>query len=50
MRTFLDVIEQIDPYFNVSYILQINQTVERFPGKDFIKEFLDGIEIVRLFK
>jgi len=46
----LDVIEQTDPYFSVSYVLQINQTVERFPGKDLIKEFPDGVEIVRLFR
>ncbi len=50
IQTFLDVIEQTDPYFNASYILQINQTVERYPGKDLIKEFPDGVEIVRFFK
>ncbi len=49
-RTFLDVIEQTDLYFSASYILQINQTVERYPGKDLIKEFSDGVEIVCLFR
>jgi len=46
----LDAIEQTDPYFNASYILQINQTAKRFPSKDLTKEFPDGIEIARLFK
>jgi len=46
----LDAIKQTDPYFNASYILQINQTVERFPGKDLTKEFLNGVEITRFFK
>jgi len=50
IRAFLDAIEQTDPYFNASYVLQINQTAERFPGKDFTKEFPDGVEIARLFK
>ncbi len=50
IRTFLDVIEQTDPYFNVSYVLQINQTAERFPGKDLIKEFPDSVEIACFFK
>jgi len=36
-RTFLDAIEPTDPYFSASYVLQINQTAERFPGKDLIK-------------
>ena len=49
-RAFLDAIEQTDPYFNASYILQINQTAERFPGKDLTKEFPDGVEIARLFR
>jgi len=49
-RAFLDYIEQTDPYFSVSYVLQINQTAERFTGKDFTKEFPDGVEITRLFK
>src|SRR6266699_3218141 len=49
-RAFLDVIEQTDPYFNASYVLQINQTAERYPGKDLTKEFLDGVEIARLFR
>ena len=47
---FLDTIEPTDLYFNANYVLQINQTVERFLGKDFIKEFLDSVEIIRLFK
>src|SRR6266566_7105540 len=50
IRTFLDAIEPTDPYFNTSYVLQINQTIERYPGKDLTKEFPDGVEIARLFK
>src|SRR6266566_2613921 len=49
-RAFLDVIEQTDPYFSASYVLQINQTAKRFPGKDLTKEFPEGVEIARLFK
>ncbi len=49
-RAFLDVIEPTDPYFSASYVLQINQIVERFSGKDLTKEFPDGVEIARLFK
>jgi len=50
IRTFLDVIEQTDFYFNTNYILQINQTAERYSEKDLTKEFPDGVEIVCLFK
>ncbi len=46
----MDAIEQTDPYFSASYVLQINQTTERYPGKDLTKEFPDGVEIVRLFR
>ena len=49
-QVFLDVIEPTDLYFNVNYILQINQIVKRFSGKDLIKEFPDGVEIAPFFK
>ncbi len=47
---FLNAIEPTNLYFNINYVLQINQTVKRFPSKDFIKKFPDSIEIARLFK